>query len=585
MKRNLIIALLLTVLPCFSEPVIVGYTNALAVSKYSPAVMSHVGQFKWFFAHASVGDRIMSGIEMLHSNNPDFYRFSRSQVDGFPPANTQAGVIYDYMRGNPGWQIKVDDFAGYVANGWRSPLVDIIMNKFCWIDQTADVNYYISQSSTLESSNQATHFVYATIPLDIYEDSDNYLRNVFNDTLRSWVKANNRVLYDVADIEAHDRNGVEQTFVYNGQVCQKLFSGYAPNDEGHPDDPQAKQNLAKGLYAVAVAFLGPAPQQFTAAKGTYYGLVADTNGVAHQSSGYLTMTTTAKGNFSARLLLGGKSYSLSGSFDLNGQAVLRRNKVPLQIAFAFSGTDSMAGTLSNGVWTAALAADKAVFCATNPCPYVGQYTVVIPGAVGPGPVGHGWGTVSVNTKGSLKLSGSLADGTRITQATGLSGAGTWPLYTALYNGQGSIFSPISFTVQSNLHGQLTWTRPGQAHSARYPGGFTNQVTAVGSIYQPPVAGASITIWTNGTIAFSGGVLPAAFTNDICLSPNNRVSNSSNNKLTMSFSRSSGTFRGTVTVPQTTQRIPFQGAYLQGSSTGYGYFLGSDQSGRVSVESP
>src|SRR5215469_16541345 len=110
MKRNLIIALWLTALPCFSEPVIIGYTNALAVSNYSAAVMSQVGQFKWFFAHASVGDRIMNGIEMLHSNNPDFYPFTRSRVIGFPPTtNTQAGVIYDYMRDNPPWQTKVDE--------------------------------------------------------------------------------------------------------------------------------------------------------------------------------------------------------------------------------------------------------------------------------------------------------------------------------------------------------------------------------------------------------------------------------------------------------------------------------------------
>src|SRR5262249_54355175 len=99
MKRVLIIALWLTALPCFSEPVIVGYTNAIAVSNYSPAVMSQAGKLKWFFAHASVGDRIMNGIGMLHSNNPDFYPFTRSQVYGSPTTtNTQPGIIYDYMR-------------------------------------------------------------------------------------------------------------------------------------------------------------------------------------------------------------------------------------------------------------------------------------------------------------------------------------------------------------------------------------------------------------------------------------------------------------------------------------------------------
>jgi hypothetical protein len=587
MKRNiLLIALWLSVLPCFSAPVIVGYTNALAVSHYSYSVMTRVGQLRWFFAHASVGDRIMSGIELLHSNNPDFYRFTRSQVDGTPPAATQAGVIYDYMRGNPYWQVKVDDFAGYMANGWRYPLVDIIMNKLCWIDQTADVNYYITNSSALQSSNQATRFVYATMPLMTSEDGDNYLRNVFNNTLRSWVRTNNQVLYDVADIEAHDRNGVEQTFVYNGRVCQELFSGYT-TDGGHPDDPQAKQNLAKGLYAVAAAFLEPASNSFTLTKGTYYGLVADTNAVSHQSAGYVTVATTAKGAFSARILLGGKSYSISGTFDANGQAVFRPNKLPLQIALGLSGKDYVTGTLSNSAWAATLTADKAVFSTANPCPYLGKYTIAIPGAAnnGPGPIGHGWGTVSINSKGSLKLSGSLADGTRITQATGVSAGGNWPLYVMLYGGQGSVISPLTLLVQSNLNGAVTWTKLGQSKSPRYLAGFTNESFVLGSIYNPPVTGRSISTWTNGSISFFGGDLAAPFTNRVSLGHNDRVSSTSSNKLSMSFSRSSGTFKGTAAVPQTRQKISFQGAFLQGTNSGYGYFLAGDHDGWVFIESP
>ena len=80
------------------------------------------------------------------------------------------------------------------------------------------------------------------------------MRNLYNDGLRNWCRTNNRVLFDVADIEAHDTNGVLCMFTYNSRTCQKLFSGYT-DDGGHPDTPYARQLLARGYYALAVALL------------------------------------------------------------------------------------------------------------------------------------------------------------------------------------------------------------------------------------------------------------------------------------------------------------------------------------------
>jgi hypothetical protein len=247
--------LFLGALDAFAGAIVIGYSNAVSVSSYPLSTMERVGRWRWFFAHASVGENIMTGLESLHAADPGFYPLTRRwENDEFPPATTQAGGFYEYWRGNPGWKAKVDDFNRYVGNGWHYPLADIIINKFCFVDPDADVNYYINSSSALERTNPSTRFVYVTIPLQTDEEYDNYRRNVFNDTLRTWVRANNRILLDLADIEAHDTNGLPQTFVYSDRVCQNLFDGYSA-DGGHLTTTTAQEMAAKGIYALGAALL------------------------------------------------------------------------------------------------------------------------------------------------------------------------------------------------------------------------------------------------------------------------------------------------------------------------------------------
>jgi hypothetical protein len=234
--------------------IIVGNSNAVAAANLPQTLINQSARWKWFFAHASVGDNIMSGIESLHAANPTNYLFTRSSVTDTPPAVTQSGVIYDYMRGNPGWQAKVDEFSNYVNNRWCYPKADVVMNKFCFIDPDADLNYYLNSMTALEAAHWRTVFVYATMPLTTNEDADNYTRNVFNDSLRDWVCANHQILYDLADIEAHDTNGDAQTFTFNDRVCQKLFAGCTDDGE-HLTTEAAQQIAALEFYAVSAALL------------------------------------------------------------------------------------------------------------------------------------------------------------------------------------------------------------------------------------------------------------------------------------------------------------------------------------------
>jgi len=139
--------------------------------------------------------------------------------------------------------------------GWRLAAVDVVMNKMCFIDQAASAATYLASMDALAASYPATVFVYTTMPLTVDEDADNVLRNLYNRAVRLHCAASGALLYDLADMEAHDPAGGEHTFLSGGQTYQKLYAGYT-SDGGHLDTDLGHRRLAQGWYAAA-ATLAP----------------------------------------------------------------------------------------------------------------------------------------------------------------------------------------------------------------------------------------------------------------------------------------------------------------------------------------
>ena len=257
-----------------------------------------------------------------------------------------------------------------------------------------------------------------------------------------------------------------------------------------------------------------------------------------------------------------------------------------------NGTEQITGTVSeetssNTVWIANLIADRAVFDArTHPSPQAGKYTLIIPvdtnSAAGPG--GDGFGTVTVNPAGTVLFNGTLADGTKVTQKTTLSKDGQWPFYVSLYKGKGSLISWVTFTneTDTDLDGLFNWFK--QTQTAKYyPGGFTNEAMVAGSRFVPPTVTNLVINITNGIAGFTNGNLTLDFTNHVMLDAKGKVFNQGANKLSLSISKSSGTFSGSVTPPGGGKAVSFKGALLQKQNHGSGFFLGTNQSGRVSLQ--
>jgi hypothetical protein len=277
----------------------------------------------------------------------------------------------------------------------------------------------------------------------------------------------------------------------------------------------------------------------------YQGLFHVAGNVSWESAGAFAMRATAKGRFSGQLLLAGRRHSLSGAFDPSGQGsvtISRRNASALQVQFQMAGFEQITGSVSDGTWTAELTADRAVFDGkSSVAPQVGRYTMVIPGAdpwSTTGPTGYGHGAITVDKSGQVRLSGALADNTKITQAASLSRDGVWPVYASLYRGQGLLLGWLTFinAPGADLSGLLQWNKP-TAADGFYPGGFQSDTSVQGWRYTRPKAGAMALPFNKACLVLSGADLKQDLTNHVVLQANNRVT--STNKTTLTFNLSTG----------------------------------------------
>src|ERR1041385_1140137 len=192
------------------------------------------------------------------------------------------------------------------------------------------------------------------------------------------------------------------------------------------------------LVLLALCCALASPIQAQPAKGTYNGLFLSTNDVRLDNSGSFTLTTTGSGAFSGKLQIGNARASFASSF-IGGVANVvvhptKTESVSLQLNWD-TASDCVTGSVSDGAWFSELVSHRAVFDGKSlVAPQAGRYTIVIPGSNAQSlPAADGYGTVTVTTAGRISLSGSLADGTKITQSTSLATNGLWPLFVSLYN--------------------------------------------------------------------------------------------------------------------------------------------------------
>jgi hypothetical protein len=350
-----------------------------------------------------------------------------------------------------------------------------------------------------------------------------------------------------------------------------------------------------GKATSAVAALTLAPNPFAGLAGPYDGLFAETN-VQFESSGYLTLSLTALGKFTARLLNAGGSYSFSGFFDVKGQSseIVPRGAglEPLGLEMTLDLTNDaqrVTGPVSNASWTAALQANRVLYSASNPCPNRGKYTMLLAsandGAAAPG--GDGYATVSIGVNGLVSVQGILSDDTSFaSSSSGLSQYGQWPLYVPLYGKLGSLLGWISFISSNSFAGSAMWFRTGPSGKL-YPDGFTNGLSISGSPFTAGNSKVPLLDATNLSAVLSGGGLALALTNAVTLYNSGKLLPHGGGipGLALNVNPSTGILTGSFLDPSTGRTAAIKGVVFQRQTNAAGFFLSANATGMFLLTPP
>ena len=336
------------------------------------------------------------------------------------------------------------------------------------------------------------------------------------------------------------------------------------------------------------------PNPFPAIHGVYNGLLTSDGQPDVATSGTFSVWVSRLGGYSGRLQVGTEIYRFSGRLDAQchaGISLSHLKERPLTLSLAVGTDDRMgqiSGTFSDGDWLANLSGERAVFNATNdPAPFAGSYTVVFPGTASDPlrPTGDGFGTVRVFRSGLTVLSGALADGAKLRQTANLSTSSRWPLFQALYDGNGAIVGWPAFTnLQSGAgFGRVTWIKPAEPSASLFSSGFTTLIEALGSAYVPPIeTDDRVVSMTNGDVVYSGGNLDSTFTNSVTVAPRGHVTGLSSTGLNLAISPGTGIFHGNTIDLSSGQPFAFNGAVLQNLNAGFGFLLGKNLGSRVII---
>lgn len=246
-----------------------------AYLKANPAVRDAIGQQKWFFTHASVGQNMMDGMNRL--NDGDTWKLSCTSHNSGTPPETLQSTIYDWHRDNPAYNVKVAYFNDNVQS-WVDKGVTAAMNKFCWIDIDkghggAHFGTHLTNAAKVANAKAFANLMLdsaqrfstiavplMTIPLEHNDPHNNYYRLIFNNELRSQCASKGLYLLDLADIECNYYNGTKYdkcTQSYNpgsGDVLvEALCDQYGCGGQDSHLNVAGEERAAKGWYALAAA--------------------------------------------------------------------------------------------------------------------------------------------------------------------------------------------------------------------------------------------------------------------------------------------------------------------------------------------
>jgi hypothetical protein len=147
------------------------------------------------YGHTSHGSQIITGMDALAAADSLYSGldlrdspFSGASDLGNPDLTSWATATRNYLDANPDVNVVIWSWCGQVSSASED-----------------NINTYLSLMNQLEQNYPNVKFVYMTGHLDGGGENGNL--NVRNQQIRDYCSANNKILFDFADIESYDPDG------------------------------------------------------------------------------------------------------------------------------------------------------------------------------------------------------------------------------------------------------------------------------------------------------------------------------------------------------------------------------------------
>ena len=192
--------LILAIMPSITRPaaIIADHTSTGQFPLIPESVINQIkNNYRIFYGHTSHGSQILSGMEMVRAENG----------------------LYDYNNGSGTLSISENgtDLQTLGYTGWADttrlylnghPEANMVMWSWCGGvsgNTEEGINIYLNTMNNLEQEYPNVEFVYMTGHLDGTGPTENlYVRN---NQIRTYCAANDKILFDFADIESYDPDG------------------------------------------------------------------------------------------------------------------------------------------------------------------------------------------------------------------------------------------------------------------------------------------------------------------------------------------------------------------------------------------
>ncbi|MCD6487528.1 MAG: hypothetical protein J7K35_09435 [Syntrophobacterales bacterium] len=195
------------------EPVIIDHT-CTDLSQIPDNWLEQAKTLTLHYAHTSHGSQITSGISNLESQHPEYSVAIRvGSSEGLPSAEDPP-VLRIYDGNPPETYIEPNDYWDGTTGEDRTKAVaatghyNFSMWSWCGQVSSAGESYiqnYLDTMEQFEAAYPDMRFIYMTGHLDGGGSSGNL--HVRNEQIRAYCNANNKILFDFADIERYDPDG------------------------------------------------------------------------------------------------------------------------------------------------------------------------------------------------------------------------------------------------------------------------------------------------------------------------------------------------------------------------------------------